>query len=85
MLERAAIIGLRVDVRHDPLLERLYAMCSSVGAEVLGIADHGIAKGKAANLFSIPAETIGEAIGQHPPRRLVFFRGCLAAQDGRIL
>ncbi len=75
MLERAAIIGWRVDVRHDPLLERLFAMCSSAGAEVLGIVSRGVAEGCEANLFTIPAETIGEAIGQHPPRRLVFFRG----------
>jgi cytosine/adenosine deaminase-related metal-dependent hydrolase len=85
MLERAAIIGWRVDVRHDPLLERLFAMCSSVGAEVLGIAGHGIAVGREASFFTIAAETIGEAIGQHPPRRLVFFRGRLVAQDGTIL
>jgi cytosine/adenosine deaminase-related metal-dependent hydrolase len=85
MLERAAIIGWRVDVRHDPLLERLFAMCSSVGAEVLGIADHGVAAGKEASFFTISAETIGEAIGQHPPRRVVFFRGRLVAKDGAIV
>lgn len=85
MLERAAVIGWRVDVRHDPLLERLFAMCSSVGAEVLGIADHGVAAGREASFFTIPAETIGEAIGQHPLRRLVFFRGRLVARDGVIL
>ncbi len=85
MLERAAVIGWRVDVRHDPLLEQLFAMCSSVGAEVIGITGHGLAEGKNASFFTIPAETIGEAIGQHPPRRLVFFRGRLVAQDGAIL
>jgi cytosine/adenosine deaminase-related metal-dependent hydrolase len=85
MLERAAIIGWRLDVRHDPLLERLLAMCSSVGAEVLGIASQGVAEGKDASFFTIPAETVGEAIGQHPPRRLVFFRGRLVARDGAIL
>ena len=85
MLERAAIIGWRLDVRHDPALERLMGMCSSVGAEVLGIAGHGVAEGKDASFFTIPAETVGEAIGQHPPRRLVFFRGRLVARDGAIL
>ncbi|MGK7870400.1 amidohydrolase [Falsiroseomonas sp. E2-1-a20] len=85
MLVRAAIIGWRLDVRHDPLLERLLAMCSSVGAGVLGIAGHGVAEGKDASFLTIPAETVGEAIGQHPPRRLVFFRGRLVARDGAIL
>jgi cytosine deaminase len=67
------------------MAEHLFAMCSAVGAEVLGIAGHGIAAGKEASFFTISAETIGEAIGQHPPRRLVFFRGRLLAQDGTIL
>lgn len=85
MLERAAVIGWRADVRHDPLLARLFAMCSSVGAEVLGVASHGIVEGREANFFTLPAETVGEAIGQHPPRRLVFFRGRLVARDGVVL
>lgn len=82
MLERAAVIGWRVDVRHDHLLHDLFDMVSGAGAEALGIAGHGIAKGCAANFFSIPAETVPEAIGQHPGRRLVFFDGRLVARDG---
>jgi cytosine deaminase len=82
MLERAAIIGWRIDWRTDPLLEDLFGMVSSDGARALGIPDYGIAVGRPANLFTLPAETIAEAIGQHPPRRLVLFQGRVVARDG---
>ncbi|WP_439594853.1 amidohydrolase [Falsiroseomonas sp.] len=82
MLERAAVIGWREDLRTDPLLEVLFGMVSTEGALVLGIAQHGIAEGHPANLFSIPAENVPEAIGQHPPRGLVFHAGRLVARDG---
>ncbi|MBU8538203.1 amidohydrolase [Falsiroseomonas tokyonensis] len=82
MLERAAVIGWREDLRTDPLLEDLFAMVSAEGALALGIAQHGIAEGHPANLFSIAAENVPEAIGQHPPRGLVFHAGRLVARDG---
>jgi cytosine deaminase len=85
MLERACVIGWRTDVRHDPLLEQLYDMCAGAGAAALGIAGHGVAAGKEANFYTLPAETVAEAIGQHPPRRLVFFRGRLVARDGETV
>jgi cytosine deaminase len=85
MLERACVIGWRTDVRHDPLLEQLYGMCAGVGAAALDIRDHGVAEGKEANFYTLPAETVAEAIGQHPPRRLVFFRGRLVARDGEVV
>ncbi len=84
MLERAAIVGWRTDVRHEPLLEQLYAMCSGVGAAVLGIEGHGVAEGRTASFYTIAAETVAEAIGTHPPRRLVFFRGRLVAREGCV-
>ncbi len=81
MLERACTIGWRVDVRKDADLNTLFAMCSSEGAAALGV-EHGIAIGMPANCFTIPAETVAEAVGQHAPRRLVFFNGRLVARDG---
>lgn len=63
MLERAAIIGWRIDWRTDPLLDALFGMVSGDGARALGIAEHGIAVGKHANLSTLPAETIAEAAG----------------------
>lgn len=85
MLERACVIGWRTDVRHDPLLEQLYGMCAGNGAEALGIDEHGVGEGRPASFYTLPAETMAEAIGQHPPRRLVFFRGRLVARDGAVV
>lgn len=85
MLERAAIIGWRIDWRTDPLLDELFDMVSGDGAHALGIAGHGVAVGNPATLFTLPAETIPEAIGQHPPRRLVLFAGRVVARDGAWL
>lgn len=82
MLERAAIIGWRIDWRTDPLLHDLFGMVSGDGARALGIAEHGVAAGLPATLFTLPAETIPEAIGQHPPRRLALFAGRVVARDG---
>lgn len=83
MLERAAIIGWRADLRHDPLLEDLFAMVSAEGAAALGIAEHGApAPGRPATFFTLRAQNIPDAIGAHPPRRLVFHAGRLVARDG---
>ncbi|HYF08316.1 MAG TPA: amidohydrolase [Acetobacteraceae bacterium] len=82
MLERATVIGWRVDVRHDPLLHALFDMVSGAGAAALGVAEHGVAVGKPATFFTLPAETVPEAIGQHPGRRLVVFGGRVVARDG---
>jgi len=82
MLERAAIIGWRVDVRHDPMLHDLFDMVSGAGAKAMGVAGHGVAAGCAANFFTIAAEGVPEAIGQHPGRGRVFFNGRVVARDG---
>lgn len=82
MLERAAVIGWRADVRHDPLLHTLFDMVSAAGAKALGQAGHGVAEGCSANFFTIAADGVPEAIGQHPARGLVFFGGRIVARDG---
>jgi cytosine/adenosine deaminase-related metal-dependent hydrolase len=85
MLERASVIGWREDLRHDELLLELFAMVSSDGAAALGIEDHGIAPGRPATFFALPAENVPDAIGRHPPRRRVFHAGRLVAADGAWL
>jgi cytosine/adenosine deaminase-related metal-dependent hydrolase len=82
MLERASVIGWRVDLRHDALLEELFGMVSCDGAAALGIPEYGVAEDRPATLFTLPAENVPEAIGAHPPRRLVFHGGRLVARDG---
>jgi cytosine/adenosine deaminase-related metal-dependent hydrolase len=81
MLERAAVIGWREDLRHDELLGELFAMVSGEGAAALGM-EHGIGPGRPANFFALPAENVPDAISRHPPRRLVFWGGRLVAEGG---
>jgi cytosine/adenosine deaminase-related metal-dependent hydrolase len=85
MLERAAVIGWRADFRTDEALEALFEMISIDGARALGIAEHGVGPGLPANLFTLRAEGVPEAIGQHPPLRMVIFGGRVVARDGRYL
>jgi len=75
MLERASVIGWRVDWRTDTLLEALFGMVSADGARALGLEPPAVAVGAPAHLFTLAAETVAEAIGQHPPRRLVLHAG----------
>jgi cytosine/adenosine deaminase-related metal-dependent hydrolase len=82
MLERVSLIGWRVDLRHDPLLHEIFELTSSAGARALGIEGYGIAAGHPANLVTLPASGVPEAVGAHAPRRLVFHRGRLVARDG---
>ncbi len=80
MLERAAIIGWRLDARTDEALAELFDMVSAAGAAVMGEEAPALAVGAPAHLFAIPAETVGEAIGAHPARGLVAFAGRVVIQ-----
>jgi cytosine deaminase len=51
----------------------------------LGIAGYGIAVDGAANLFTIAASCVAEAVAAHPPRKLVMFDGKVVARDGSFL
>lgn len=82
MLERAAVIGWRADLRHDDLLEELFAIISAEGAAALGIEQYGVAPGHPAHFFTLPAETVPDAIALHPPRRRVFHAGRLVVGAG---
>jgi len=85
MLERAAIIGWRSDWRTDERLGQLFAMIGAEAAAVLGQPAPAIAPGLPASFLTLPAEGVPEAIAQHPPRRLVVFRGRLVAREGQAL
>jgi len=84
-LERAAIIGWKGDFRRDDQVETAFDLISAAGARALGIADYGIAVGGAANLFTVAASGVPEAVAAHPPRKLVLFEGRLVARDGVVL
>ena len=82
LLERAAIIGWKGDFRRDAEVEVAFDLISAAGAQALGIGDYGITVGAAADLFTIAASCVPEAVAAHPPRKLVFFGGNVVARDG---
>jgi cytosine/adenosine deaminase-related metal-dependent hydrolase len=85
VLERAATIGWKADFRRDDQIETAFDLVSAAGARALGVTDYGIMVGGAADLFTIPASGIPEAVAVHPPRRLVLFDGRVVARDGAVL
>jgi cytosine/adenosine deaminase-related metal-dependent hydrolase len=85
LLERAAIIGWKGDFRRDDQVEVAFDLISAAGAQALGIRDYGITVGAAANLFSIAASCVAEAVAAHPPRKLVLFEGKIVARDGAFI
>jgi cytosine/adenosine deaminase-related metal-dependent hydrolase len=85
LLERAAIIGWKGDFRRDAQVEIAFDLISAAGARALGIGDYGVTIGAAANLFTINASCVPEAVAAHPRRKLVFFEGKVVARDGSFL
>src|SRR6516162_11694656 len=85
LLERAAIIGWKGDFRRDAEVEVAFDLVSTAGAQALGIGDYGVRVGAAANLFTIAASCVPEAVAAHPPRKLVLFDGKVVARDGSFL
>ena len=85
LLERAAIIGWKGDFRRDAEVEVAFDLISAAGAQALGIGDYGVTVGAAADLFTIAASCVPEAVAAHPPRKLVFFGGNVVARHGSFL
>jgi cytosine/adenosine deaminase-related metal-dependent hydrolase len=79
MLERATLLGMRNNLRRDDELKLALAACTTGGAAALGLADYGLAPGCHADLVLVPAETLGEAVAQHPAPRTVIRRGRVVA------
>ncbi len=82
MLERAALIGWKSDFRRDELVAVAFDIVSAAGAKALSIESYGIAVGRTANFFTLEASCIPEAVGGHPPRKLVVHEGQIVARDG---
>jgi cytosine deaminase len=82
MLERATLLGMRNNLRRDDELPIALAACTANGATALGLADYGLAPGCHADIVLVAAETLGEAIAQHPPSRTTIRRGRVVAADG---
>ena len=85
LLERAAIIGWKGDFRRDDQVEVAFDLVSAAGAQALEIPDYGVRVGGAANLFSIAASCVAEAVAAHAPRKLVLFDGKIVARAALFL
>ena len=85
LLERASIIGWKGDFRRDDQVETAFDLVSAAGARALGIADYGTVVSGPANLFTITASGVPEAVAAHPIRKLVLHDGRIVARDGTAL
>jgi cytosine deaminase len=85
MLERAMLLAWRSGFRKDEDLAIAYECASTAGARALSLANHSLGPGCRADLFTLPAETLGEAIAARPQRSMVLKNGRVVAQDGEYL
>jgi cytosine deaminase len=85
MLECAMLVGMRNNFRCDEEVELAFHICSQGGADVMRLADYGLAVGKAADLVVVDGETITHAVVAHPPRRLVVKGGRVSARNGQCV
>ena len=82
MLERATILGLRNNLRRDDELSLALDAVTIGGARALGLEGYGLQPGDAADLVLVEAETVAEAVAQHPGRRTTIKAGRVVAEDG---
>ena len=82
LLVRAMLLSWRSGYRADADLAVAFDCATAAARRVFGHDDRGIAVGAPADLFTVHAETLGEAVAQHPPRGLVFKAGRLVASNG---
>ena len=80
LLERAAQIGMRNNLRRDDEFDLILDTCSAAGATAMGLLRYGVTPGSQADLVLIAAETVAEAVVAHPPRELVVKRGNIVSR-----
>jgi cytosine deaminase len=85
MLARAMMVGYRSGFNTDEELEIAFDLATASAARALGIADHGLRPGAAADFVVVAAEHVPEAVVTHPPRRAVYKGGRLVARDGSLV
>ena len=85
MLERATLIGLRNNLRRDDELTVALDIVSSGGARAIGLDSYGLQPGCLADGVLIAAETVAEAVAQHPGMRTTLKAGRVVAEAGEVL
>lgn len=84
MLERAMLLAWRSGFRTDEDLAIAFDCASGAGAKALGLGSYGLSPGGRADLFTVAAETIGEAVATRPRRGVVVKAGRLVARDQNL-
>lgn len=83
MLARAALIGMRNDLRRDDEIEWAFDCVSAAAARACGFADYGLAPGARADLVLVDASCVAEAVAKRARRRLVVSGGAIVARNGQ--
>ncbi|MFF2082463.1 amidohydrolase [Nocardia sp. NPDC058176] len=84
MLRRIGTVAYRDRLVADAEIELALHAGTYGGAQVLGLADYGLAVGAAADLVVIDAPTPAAAVVAVPARRLVLKRGKIVAAQGAL-
>lgn len=85
MLARAAMVGLKYELRRDEEVEWALATVTSEAAKGCGFAGYGLEVGARADLILVEAESVAEAVVTRRPPALVVSNGHEVARDGAVL
>jgi cytosine deaminase len=85
MLARAAMVGLKYELRRDEEVEWALAAVTTEAAKGCGFAGYGLEVGARADLVLVEADSVAEAVVTRKPPKLVVSRGREVARDGAVL
>jgi cytosine deaminase len=84
MLERAAQVACRADLRRDEDIAMALDTATTNAAVTLHLPDYGLEPGCAAHLVVVPARNVAEAVVTRPTRALVVKDGRITARNGQL-
>ncbi len=85
MLERATLLGLRNNLRRDDELRLALDAVTVGGGRALGLEAYGLGVGDRADCVLVEAETLAEAVAQHPGGRTTLKAGRVVGEGGQAL
>jgi cytosine/adenosine deaminase-related metal-dependent hydrolase len=85
MLARAAMVGLKYELRRDEEVQWALATVTTEAARGCGFSGYGLEVGAQADLVLVEADSVAEAVVTRKPPKLVISRGREVARDGVAL
>lgn len=85
MLLRTYLLCYRNNFRRDEEIEMAIDIATNGGANIMGVADYGLAPGMAADLVLVDDETHVSAVVNQPDPWLVMKRGRITVRDGEMV